>query len=342
MEYPSGEYELIEAIRRHLPENSGTAYEEAIGDDAAVRVNRIAGEKLIITADISVENVHFSVDTMSLEEVGYRAMVSNLSDCASMGAAPDSAVVQLVFPRGEPGLHKKVEEIYRGFGRACRKWNFPLVGGDLSCGPVWTLGITLIGRIDAGARVLKRKGIRAGDVLWVTGMPGESAAGFAALKHWGRDGVPERFARLVNAHVSPVPRIEQGLALARSVEVHSMMDLSDGLSKDVATLCFENDLGFLFDDLNGSAGSELLNLSGELKMNWADWFFHGGEEYELLFAAQGGFDPCQLPEFSELIPVRLGCFTEEFRGVRVQFTDGTVGELPGRSWDHVKESCKRP
>jgi thiamine-monophosphate kinase len=188
--FPSKEYELIRRIQNILPPvDPHSQYEVSIGDDAAVRVSREAGERLVITADVSVENVHFSTDTMTFEEIGYRSMVSNLSDCAAMGARPDGAVVQLVFPKksinSDISVDKAIERIYAGFSKACKRWGFPIAGGDLSGGSVWTIGITLIGSAAPGQNLLKRTGIKEGDALWVTGRPGESAAGLAALTRWG-------------------------------------------------------------------------------------------------------------------------------------------------------------
>jgi thiamine-monophosphate kinase len=273
---------------------------------------------------------------MSLEEAGCRAMVSNLSDCAAMGAKPDSALIQLVFPKNCVDIGAAVENVYKGIGRACGLWKFPVVGGDLSCGGKWTIAITLMGSAAPGERIVKRKGICGGDALWVTGPPGESAAGLAALSQWGREKCGGKYHQFVNAHISPVPRIDEGRALAACNEVHAMMDLSDGLSKDIATLCFDNNLGFLFDKPADKYGSEnMMTLAKELNCGWKDWFFHGGEEYELLFACAPSFDVCSLDELSHIKPLRLGSFTSQFSGVRLSTGDNTI-ELEPKSWDHVK------
>ena len=332
--FPSKEYELIRRIQSILPPiDSNSRYEVSIGDDAAVRVNRDAGERLVITADVSVENVHFSTDTMTFEEIGYRSMVSNLSDCAAMGAGPDGAVVQLVFPNGGGGIDKAVEQIYAGFSKACKRWGFPIVGGDLSGGSVWTIGITLIGSAPPGRNLLKRSGIIDGDALWVTGLPGESAAGLAALTRWGRDGVPPRYSRFVNAHIAPEPAVSEGMALAANPSVHAMMDLSDGLSKDIATLCFDNNLGFIFDrDAIKNVAPEMIDLSNDLNADYRDWFYHGGEEYELLFACDPSINIC-IDTKPNLI--RLGHFTSKRQGVMIINNNESLKELKMKGWDHL-------
>jgi thiamine-monophosphate kinase len=356
--FPSNEYELIRRVQSKLPPSSPLSpYELTIGDDAAIRVNNAAGERLIITADVSVENVHFSTNTMTFEEIGYKSMVSNLSDCAAMGAKPDGAVVQLVFPKigidnksidtninintnnnaypdnAGININNAIEQIYAGFSKACERWNFPIIGGDLSGGAVWTIGITLIGSAPPGGRLLRRTSISDGDALWVTGVPGESAAGFSALAEWGRGRVPPQYKRFVNAHVTPEPAVDTGAALAANPSVHAMMDLSDGLSKDIATLCFDNNLGFVFDaDALKNAPSEMMDLADDLRVDFRDWFYHGGEEYELLFACEASFDPRGIDKSNIM---RLGHFTSKVSGVMVLGDGGVLEELRMKGWDHI-------
>jgi len=353
--FPSNEYELINRLQKILPPVNAiqTAYEKTIGDDAAVRVSKNAGERLIFTADISVENIHFSLDTMTLEEIGYKAMVSNLSDCAAMGAVPDSALVQLVFPQNGKDITDSVEKIYTGFARACGRWNFPIVGGDLSGGSVWTIGITLIGAIPPEGRAFRRTGVAGGDALWVTGMPGVSAAGLAALRRWGRGKRPPCYKKIIDAHITPAPRINEGIALAACPSIHAMMDLSDGLSKDVGTLCFDNNLGFIFErrleqrllsiqsSTITSSIQEMINLADGLKCDWRDWFYHGGEEYELLFACAPSFDPRSVindidGNDTAQNMIKLGHFTAEFSEMRIPRENGETEELQPSGWDHCR------
>jgi thiamine-monophosphate kinase len=339
-EFPSKEYELIRRIQNILPPiDSHSRYEVSIGDDAAIRVNRDLGERLVVTADVSVENVHFSTDTMTFEEIGYRSMVSNLSDCAAMGAGPDGAVVQLVFPKSginNISVDNAIEQIYAGFSKACKRWDFPIVGGDLSGGSVWTIGITLIGSARPGCRLLKRAGVKEGDALWVTGHPGESAAGLAALTRWGRGGLPPRYNRFVNAHITPEPAVAEGIALAANPSVHAMMDLSDGLSKDVAALCFDNNLGFIFGtDAIKNIPPDMMNLANDLQVDFRDWFYHGGEEYELLFACDPSIDSFGINIDTRPNLTRLGHFTSKQQGVFVFGNDGRIEELQMKSWDHL-------
>jgi thiamine-monophosphate kinase len=337
--YPSHEYRLLSGIRKILGSAAvpGGPYELTLGDDAAIR-RSIHGEHIVLTADIAVEDVHFTADTMSFKEIGFRAMVANVSDCAAMAALPEAALVQLVFPRKARDVQKNIIALYRGFAEACRKWNFKLIGGDLSSGKVWTIGITMLGT--APGRVLKRTGIRSGDALWVSGFPGRSAAGLAAIMRWGRRGMPERYAGLVKSHIRPEPPVKLGVALGKRKFAHAMMDLSDGISKDVRTLCYENRLGveLLFDGLQ--VPRDTLALSAELRVPWQEWLLHGGEEYTLLFAASKSFCPDNVPEEFRKELIRLGVFTDKHRDFFMR-ESGRITKVPRRSWDHIACPEKR-
>jgi len=336
--FPSAEFEIITELQQILGCCRNDAYLLGIGDDAAVRCAHGA-EKLILTTDISVENVHFSLNTMTLQEAAYRAMVSNVSDCAAMGARPDSALIQLVFPEKSENLRENIHSVYRGFSQACSRWQFPIVGGDLSAGGQWVFGITLLGKVAEGQRILQRKGARPGDNLWVSGFPGRSAAGFEALKRWGRENVPSCFNELVINHIKPVPRVEAGLILAADSEVHALMDLSDGLSKDCRTLSYENALGIVLKYDALQIPEAMIQLSAEAGIPVLDWFLNGGEDYELLFAASDRFDPLSVaPQHCDGL-FCIGKFTGDRQGLFLE-KDNMISEVVSRGWDHFRNNSQ--
>jgi thiamine-monophosphate kinase len=333
---PSREYELLLAIRKSLGRAAAAAplYECALGDDAAIRRERANG-RMILTTDIAVENVHFSRAYMTMAEIGFMVIATNVSDCAAMAARPESALVQLVFPAGEGQITKKAVDLYKGISEACRRWTVSVIGGDLARGNSWTIGISMIGVAPSKARLLLRKGVRPGDALWLSGFPGRSAAGLAALRKWGRKNVPERYRGLVECHLRPEPSPELGLALGKCRFVHAMMDLSDGISKDARTLCHENMLG-LDLSLDGLRPPEAMAALGrEIGAPWQEWALHGGEEYTLLFAAGPEFGPEILPPRFRRSLVRLGAFTARHRDL-VVLKNGKRIPVPRGSWDHVR------
>ncbi|MBN2038294.1 MAG: thiamine-phosphate kinase [Chitinispirillaceae bacterium] len=333
--YPSNEYKLCTALEKALGRAArrGVPYELVMGDDAAVRRCR-QGERIVLTADSAVENVHFTRTHLSMRQVGFRAAAANVSDCAAMGALPEAALVQLVLPHHAPRRAREAVALYKGIAEACRYWNVRIVGGDCVSGPAWAIGITMIGTVPRSGRVCTRKGIRAGDALWLSGFPGLSAAGLAALSVWGKGAVPRRYRTLVNCHVRPLPSPDLGRMLGAHRQVHAMMDLSDGLSKDARTLCYENRLGLDISLDTGMVPHAMLSLSREIDIPWQEWALHGGEDYTLLYAAAPALDPGRLHARHRTAMVRIGTFTARHHSI-VLHNGGRRMTLRNKSWDHL-------
>lgn len=330
---PSAEYDTISNLQSILTEHSD-AYEMEIGDDAAVR-KASDSHKLVFTTDLSVEDVHFSCDWMTFEEIGYKAMVSNVSDCAAMGAEPESALIQLVFPSTYPHLKQSLDSIYRGFNEACKRWGFSVIGGDLSSGDKWVIGISMVGKIPKNERALYRNGVQNGDKLYCTGLPGRSAAGLAALKRWGRTNCPGKYQHLLDVHIRPEPRVDMAVLLRKNGLVHAMMDLSDGVSKDCRTLAFESRLGAIIELDTSLYPESMVQLSSELNVPVLDWGIHGGEEYELLFAAAPAFTPVSISEKFANECVCIGEFTDKVNGLYMR-TGAELCAIPAGAWDHFR------
>ncbi len=334
---PSSEYSLLESIRPSLCYKKSPRFPIPIGDDAAIRVCHDR-EQLILTADSFVENVHFSLRYMTFSEIGYKAMAINVSDCAAMATQPDCALVQIIFPQNcpAPDISLAITQIYKGFANTCRKWKFPIIGGNLSAGPCWIIDITLLGRKSNRQRILLRKGARHNDGLWVTGNPGMSAAGLQILqKHASKDTIPLPLLKYVKAHIHPIPRIELGRALSENAAVHCAMDISDGISKDGRTMGFENKLGIILPEDIPSRRNTLSSAAAYLQKDWLELFLHGGEDYELMFAASKGFNPEPLIKKFGIPLTRIGTFEKKRRGLFIRNSLGIVMELKKGGWDHM-------
>jgi thiamine-monophosphate kinase len=141
-------------------------------------------------------------------------------------------------------------------------------------------------------------------------------------------------------HIRPVPRVEAGLRLAADPEVHALMDLSDGLSKDCRTLSYENKLGIIlkYDALR--IPKEMIQLSAEVGIAVQDWFLNGGEDYELLFAASDHFDPLTVASQYSGGLFCIGQFTGDRQGLFLE-KDRVVSEVAGCGWDHFRNIDKR-
>jgi thiamine-monophosphate kinase len=173
----------------------------------------------------------------------------------------------------------------------------------------------------------------------VTGFPGESAAGLSCLKKWGSaQKVPGEYSTLVRKHLRPVPRIEIAKDLAKNQHVHALIDISDGISKDSRTLAYENKLGILLDDGLGCVSCQTRKLAEHLKKDWREWYLHGGEDYELLFAAARAFDPSELIANTGIPITRIGTFSRSFKGVCVRLSSGKIAPLGQGGWDHLRKA----
>ena len=247
--------ERIAAIvgRRAIP-----AGEVHVGDDAAV-LAPIVGETLIST-DVAVWGVHLSAELFPLEDLGFKAVTSAVSDLAAMGGIPRAAVVAVSAPAGTD-----LEELHRGIADASTVTDCPIVGGDLTSAQQVSIAVTVIGETPSKGSVL-RSGARPGDSLFVTGPLGRSAAGLRRRREGAALDDP-----LVIAHRRPWPRLKEGVA-ARHARVHAMMDLSDGLGIDLHRMADASKVGFVVTDVPQASGaSEYEALAG-------------GEDYELLIA----------------------------------------------------------
>jgi thiamine-monophosphate kinase len=228
--------------------------------------------------------------------------------------------------------------MYQGFFEACKKWNFPIIGGNLSKGPCWIIDIALVGKANANDKVMLRKGIKNGDNLWITGQPGLSAAGLCALQKWKTaQKLPKEYLPLIHKHIKPLPRIEIARSLAENPHVHAMIDVSDGLSKECHTLAFENHLGITLELPDIALSNPLRKLSCQLKKDPLDWVLHGGEDYELLFSASPKFDPLSIQSPFSCPIMRIGVCSKNVKGVYFKHNNGILTQVAKSGWDHIKK-----
>lgn len=254
---------LLDAIRRVLS-GAGPEVHVGVGDDAAVLAP--TGGELVITTDALVEDVHFVRGPSGARDLGYKAIVVNVSDIAAMGASPRAAVCALTLPLDvETGW---VMELFGGMREACDEYALWLVGGDLSRGREASIAITVTGEVAPGKAVL-RSGARPGDRVTVTGELGGSAAGLRLMQLRTMPTAEE--LALVRRHLRPTARVGEGGVLAR-YGATAMMDVSDGLAIDLGRLARSSGVSarVSIDDVPVAAGATTDDALG------------GGEDYELL------------------------------------------------------------
>jgi thiamine-monophosphate kinase len=284
-----GELALLRQIRIRTAPSSRGGLRLGIGDDCALLAPR-DGEELAVTTDLSIAGRHFRLDWHAPEAVGHRALARGLSDLAAMGARPVAAFLSLGLPRELTTAAGRrpawVQRFFDGLLALAAAHQTPLAGGDLSQSPLAVADIVLVGAVPRG-KALLRSGARAGHLLYVTGALGGAAAGLVHLAQLaGTPGrirvgpahpprIPKKLASLLAPHLYPQPRIAQGLWLRRRGLASAALDLSDGLSTDLAHLCQES---------GAAAEVEAAQLPIHPGATLAQ-ALNGGEDYELLFTA---------------------------------------------------------
>lgn len=300
-----------------------------IGDDAAVwQPSRSA--RSVITTDALIEDVHFSRATMSMEEIGRRAMASNISDIAAMGARAVLATIALGIPAHDAS---NVRDLYRGLLACADACGCVIAGGDLARAPVLTLAITVVGEVRP-SNLKTRAAALPGDTIAVTGPLGASRAGLALLR--AQITLDEAHAtQALAAHRTPVPRAAEGRWFGASRNVRAMMDCSDGLSTDLARLCAASRVGAKITavPVAASAAAAAARL-GEDPVAFA---LRGGEDFELLVTIASR-------AFSHLATryrARFGRTLEAIGTIQaderiVLMKNGREEPLPQTGWDHFK------
>lgn len=268
---PLGEFELIDRWFARIGARRADVV-LGVGDDAAL-VAPPPGFELALAADTIVEGVHFPAG-MDAAAIGHRVLAVNLSDLAAMAADPAWALLALTLPRVDEAW---LDGFAGGLDALARRTGTAIVGGDTTAGPL-VVTVTIAGLVPPG-QALRRAGAQPGDIVFVSGCPGEAAAGLGVLRGQlagnaaAREHVRARF-------LWPEPRLDLGRAL-RGVAT-ACIDVSDGLAGDLAKLCAASGVGARLDGARLPVSAELAEVAGgdALRLCLA-----GGDDYELLFTA---------------------------------------------------------
>ncbi len=258
------EFGLIDTIKE-LFSSLPTNHFEGIGDDCAVLP--LGDEALVFTADMLVEDVHFLRASTSAYDLGYKSLAVNLSDVAAMGIKPVASLLSLSIPKELMGEY--IEEFMEGYHALSSKYGVALIGGDTTASKGGlTINVTAIGRGQI-SHLKRRSKARVGDVILVNGSLGESAAGLGDI-FAGKSSSP-----LASIHKLPEPQVAAGEWLGGRHEVHSMMDISDGIASDLRHILRASEVG---------ASIELSTIPTSVDLHSA---LCGGEDYKLLLTADG-------------------------------------------------------
>ena len=253
-----GEFDFIRALRGRTPAALGVLV--GPGDDCAVLLPP-AG-KLLVTTDLLTEGVDFLMAEASPEAVGRKAMGVNLSDIAAMAGTPFAAVVSFALPRHPPGMTTRelADRLDAGLREMAGRFDVAIVGGDTN---TWDGGlvvsVTALGHAD---RPVTRAEAKPGDIVFVTGALGGS---------------------LLGRHLDPTPRVREALALRDFVELHAMIDVSDGFAADLSHVLAESGCGAEIDADAVPVHADAVTRSRLTGRTALDHALNDGEDFELIF-----------------------------------------------------------
>jgi thiamine-monophosphate kinase len=269
-----GEFGLIARIRAGQGK-PGRGVIIGIGDDAAAfALSR--GTVGVVTIDTLVEGTHFDRSYMTYADIGWKAMAANLSDIAAMAGNPLIALVSLTL-NGRQTV-RAIDQMYQGMRALADRHGVMIAGGDTVRGREFSVTIAVIGEC-ARNNLGLRSGAKPGDAVLVTGELGASQSGLDLLNAKCK----MKNAKLVGKHLRPVPRVDEGLALARKFKLHGMIDISDGLASELGHLCEESTCGIVIDQGALPVADEAITVARLLRKDPLEYCLAGGEEYELLF-----------------------------------------------------------
>lgn len=301
-----------------------------IGDDAAAwQPSR--SHLSVITTDALVDGVHFLSEKMDAAAVGHRAMASNLSDIAAMGARPVLATIALGVTAAT--TEEWILSCYRTMNALASAHGAQIAGGDVTRAPSLLLSITVVGEVSR-TRLKRRDGGRPGDVLGVTGPLGGSRAGLELLRHDRAVDAAARAAAL-RAFVAPQPRIREGRWLAASHHVHAMMDCSDGLALDVSRLARAGGCGATITDVPIAA--EAAAVAAAAGADGRAYALEGGEDFELIAAIAPRAFAHLARRFEARFgrPLRAVGRLDAAPGLRLQESGEAPRDLVPTGWDHL-------
>ncbi|MDH5639411.1 MAG: thiamine-phosphate kinase, partial [Nitrospinota bacterium] len=302
-----------------------------IGDDCA-SIIPTRGHEVLLSTDTLAEAVHFLRELSKPEEVGAKAIFTSASDIAAMGGKVVGFLLSI-------NLHevdrKWLQAFLGGAGKAAWQCGGRILGGNVSVSASLSFTVTVIGEVKKNHRV-DRSGAKPGDLVYVTGYPGESALGLDILMS-GKKRIRPAEKKLVQRHTRPTPRLKWGALLAEGRIASSMIDISDGVALDFRRILKASGAGGVIN-LDGFpiSGAVKLSQNGENKTNLLKRMITGGEDYELLFTV----NPRKTKKLETLIKEegikahRIGEITAQKGTLEIFGEDGKKLDFLFEGWLH--------
>ncbi|HEV2616322.1 MAG TPA: thiamine-phosphate kinase [Candidatus Acidoferrales bacterium] len=296
-----------------------------IGDDAAILRSSPKAE-WVVSCDSSLEGVHFRDGSHPPESIGYKALARATSDLAAMGARPRYFLLALALPAAKTS--RWLDRFATGMAKAARELNIRLIGGDTSKNRSVMISITVLGEIASG-RAITRSGARPGDLIYVSGQLGAAQLGLELILR----GLAHRpsLRRYLQPHLYPQIPLVLGQSLATRRIATAMMDISDGLSTDLARLCEASGVGARI----WSAKIPKVLIPPALareNLDALELALHGGDDYGLLFTARPRSEQLTRHLARKFKVTHIGEIMRQKQIVLVR-DNGTEAALPSKGWD---------
>lgn len=302
------EFDLIDRLRRATPANVRVPV--GIGDDAAV-LDWSANPQCLVTVDMLMEGVDFTRDSATPEQIGRKSLAVNLSDIAAMAGKPVACVVAVSLPRD--GGFELGQRLHTGLAALADEFGVAIAGGDTNTwdGPL-VLSITVLGEPTGRGPVL-RSGAKPGDWVFVTGELGGSILGH---------------------HLDFTPRVREAQILNDAVELHSLIDISDGLAADLGHILEESRVGAILDATAIPLSPAAFELAGRDGRTPLDHALGDGEDFELIFSvsAQDGERLLKSPGLATRL-TQIGKIVAT-PGLFLRTADGQTAPLNEAGWKH--------
>lgn len=313
MKQIKSEFELIDWIRQQQ-ENLPGHVDTGIGDDMAIL--KLGSENVLVTTDLLLEGVHFDSSSASLEQIGRKAMCCSLSDCAAMASKPIGAVVSVSLPNDFS--MEQAQQLHAGLQSAGDEFQCPIIGGDTTS---WDKDLTInVTMLSTTPNPIKRTGAVSGDAILVTGELGGSLKG---------------------KHLDFTPRLKEAHLLKDHVNLHAMIDVSDGLLADLKHICDENNLVAIIDEVAIPLSNAARQSEDPIKSAMND-----GEDFELLFCISPADGDKLMVDWKEISKTRLNNIghlttpdSELIDGssqLYLRKIDGSLSPLEVKGWEHFK------
>jgi thiamine-monophosphate kinase len=331
-----GEFGLIDILAKMIAEvqDSQPGYPPflvGIGDDAAAWQGN--NQTQLATVDSLIENIHFSLDTISWEELGWKSLAINLSDIAAMGGVPEYALVSLGLPDGTEV--EDITSLYKGMIGLAKNFHVSLAGGDTCKSPAVMITVTVFGT--GQDTLLRRSNASPGDTIAVTGHLGGAAAGLDMFTR-KLNLAAEITASLREAFNRPTPRVAEGQLLVKH-GIRTAIDISDGFLADLHHICEMSRVCARVNTDQIPVFPPVRRVYGDKALEMA---LSGGEDYELLFTGNAN-DIAKIQAESSFLVTVVGKITDGNPGKISLFdSNGNPIQIHRSGWEHfIKEQPDR-